>query len=149
MTPMSEEVLNESPPNESLWHGILSWRQLLSQKLLETPHCVSPCAMHSCSIMSDSVTPWTVAHHAPLSIGILQARILEWVAMPSSKGPSGSQGLNPGLPHCREILYQLSYQGSPMLAFIQPLFILPIQPTDLCFPSVSGLIVLWKWLLSS
>ena len=23
------------------------------------------------------------------------------------------QGLNPGLPHCRQILYQLSYQGSP------------------------------------
>ena len=25
----------------------------------------------------------------------------------------GSQGSNPGLPHCRCILYQLSYQGSP------------------------------------
>ena len=24
-----------------------------------------------------------------------------------------SQGSNPGLPHCRRILYQLSYQGSP------------------------------------
>ena len=23
------------------------------------------------------------------------------------------QGLNPGLPHCRQILYQLSHQGSP------------------------------------
>ena len=33
-------------------------------------------------------TPWTVAHQAPLSMGILQARILEWVAMPSSKGSS-------------------------------------------------------------
>ena len=44
--------------------------------------------LYSRSIMSDSVTPWTVAHHAPLSIEILQARILEWVAMPSSKGPS-------------------------------------------------------------
>ena len=32
------------------------------------------------------VTPWTVAHQAPLSMGILQARILEWVAMPSSRG---------------------------------------------------------------
>ena len=28
-------------------------------------------------------TPWTVAHQAPLSMGILQARMLEWVAMPS------------------------------------------------------------------
>ena len=41
------------------------------------------------SIVSDSLWPqWTVAHHAPLSMGILQARILEWVAMPSSKGSS-------------------------------------------------------------
>ena len=29
-------------------------------------------------------TPGTVARQAPLSMGILQARILEWVAMPYS-----------------------------------------------------------------
>ena len=34
------------------------------------------------------VTPQTVAHQAPLSMGIVQARILEWVAMPSSRGSS-------------------------------------------------------------
>ena len=33
-------------------------------------------------------TPWTVSHQAPLSMGILQARIMEWVAMPSSRGSS-------------------------------------------------------------
>ena len=32
------------------------------------------------------VTPWTVACQAPLSMGILQARILEWVAIPFSRG---------------------------------------------------------------
>ena len=31
---------------------------------------------------------WTVARQAPLSMGILQARILYWVAMPSSRGSS-------------------------------------------------------------
>ena len=31
-----------------------------------------------------SVTPWTVAHQAPLYMGSHQTRILEWVAMPSS-----------------------------------------------------------------
>ena len=37
------------------------------------------------SVVSDTfATPWTVAHQAPLSMGILQARILKWVAMPSS-----------------------------------------------------------------
>ena len=40
--------------------------------------------------------------------GILQARILEWVAI------SFSQGSNPGLLNCRQILYQLSHQGSPL-----------------------------------
>ena len=31
------------------------------------------------------VTPWTIAHQAPLSMGIPQARILEWVAISSSR----------------------------------------------------------------
>ena len=52
-------------------------------------------------------TPLTVAHQAPLSMETLQARILEWVAMPSSRG--SIQGLNLGLPHCRRILYHLNY----------------------------------------
>ena len=33
-------------------------------------------------------TPWTVAHQASLSMGILQAKILEWVAIPTSWGSS-------------------------------------------------------------
>ena len=41
--------------------------------------------------------------------GILQARILEWVAVPFSSGSSQprdqTQGWNPGLWHCRQILY--------------------------------------------
>ena len=34
------------------------------------------------------VTRWTVTSQTPLSIGILQARILEWVAISSSRGSS-------------------------------------------------------------
>ena len=41
------------------------------------------------SVLSDSfVTPWTVARQTPLSMGILQTRILEWVAMLFSRGSS-------------------------------------------------------------
>ena len=47
--------------------------------------------------------------------GILQARILESVAFTFSRGIFPTQGSNPGLPHCRQILYQLSHQGSPYL----------------------------------
>ena len=38
--------------------------------------------MLSHSVVSDSVTPWTAARQAPLSM----ARILEWVAVPFSRG---------------------------------------------------------------
>ena len=34
------------------------------------------------------MTLGTVAHQAPLSVGLFQARIMEWVAMPSSRGSS-------------------------------------------------------------
>ena len=42
--------------------------------------------------------------------GILQARILDWVAFPFSRGIFPTQGLNPDLPHFRLILYQLSHK---------------------------------------
>ena len=98
------------------------------------------------------VTPWTVTQKAPLSMGILQARILEWLPYPSP-GELPNPGIGsrspalwadsllsepPGKPkntgvgnlsllhgifltqesnrshlHNRQILYQLSYQGSP------------------------------------
>ena len=34
------------------------------------------------------VTPWTLAHQVPLSMGILQARTLEWIPMSFSRGSS-------------------------------------------------------------
>ena len=43
------------------------------------------------------MTPWTVAHQAPLSMAILQARILEWVAIPSS-GDLPDPGIELGSP---------------------------------------------------
>ena len=57
------------------------------------------------SIMSDSLRPLNTVH------GILQARILEWVAFPFSRGIFPTQGSNPGLPYCRWSLYQLSHKG--------------------------------------
>ena len=44
--------------------------------------------------------------------GILQARILEAVAIHFS-GDLLDPGLNPGLLHCRQILYHLRHQGNP------------------------------------
>ena len=46
------------------------------------------CAVLSHSRVQLFATPWTIARQAPLSMGILQARILEWVSMPSSRESS-------------------------------------------------------------
>jgi len=51
-----------------------------------TPELVCPCVPARSWLTL--VTPWTVACQAPLSTVILQARILEWAAMPSSRGSS-------------------------------------------------------------
>ena len=44
--------------------------------------------------------------------GVLQARILEWVAFSLLQPTVPTQESNQGLLHCRWILYQLSYQGN-------------------------------------
>ena len=51
-------------------------------------------------------------------------RIVEWVAYPFSSGIFQTQESNRGLLHCRQILYQLSYEGSPQN-------IAPIQSTHI------------------
>ena len=59
------------------------------------------------------MTPWTVAHQVPLSwdssgknTGVSCHALLQ--------GFSPTQGLNAGLLHCRLIVYQWSYEGSPV-----------------------------------
>ena len=52
----------------------------------------------SCSVVSNSATPWTGVGSPSLLQGIFP-----------------TQGSNPGLPHCRHILYQLSHKGSPRI----------------------------------
>ena len=67
---------------------------------------------YSLSCVRLFASPWTAAHQAPLSTGILQASIaMEWVAMPFSRGPSQPGNLTQGLSHCRGILYCLSHKG--------------------------------------
>ena len=63
-----------------------SWAE--SHSVGGTKATSSQCRVLSRSAMSDSATPWTTARQAPLSMGILQAKILEWVAKPSSRGSS-------------------------------------------------------------
>ena len=56
------------------------------------------------------VTPWTVAHQPPLSMGF--SRQDYWSVLPfPSPGIFWTQKSNLGLLHCREIIYWLSYEG--------------------------------------
>ena len=74
-------------------HNHLTGAELWSEHLLECGQermtfFKKPLWELSCSAVSNSATPGTVVLQGPLSMGILQARILEWVAMPSSRGSS-------------------------------------------------------------
>ena len=71
------------------------------------------CAAFSCSVVSDSLRsiPMDCSPPGPSVHGVLQARILEWVAMPFFRGSSQPRDKNPGLLHCRQILYHLSLPG--------------------------------------
>ena len=62
--------------------------------------CLTLCDPMDCSPPSSSVH------------GILQARIQEWVGCHFLlQGIFPTPGSNPGLPHCKQMLYPLSHQG--------------------------------------
>ena len=82
--------------------------------------CPTLCNPMDCSLPGSSVH------------GILQARILEWVAVPFVSGSSQPRNRTGVSCHCRWILYQLSYQRSPYKLnhyLIPDIFITPIRNT--------------------
>ena len=87
------------------------------------------------SLLSDSLwpheldSPWN-ASGQNTGVGSLS---LLW-------GSSPTQGSNPGLPHCRLILYQLSQEGSPILEWVAYPFSrdLPNPGIELGFPTLKA-----------
>ena len=63
--------------------------------------------------VSDSLQPHGLYPPGLSAHGILQARILEWVAIPFSRGSSQPRDRTQVYLQCRQILYHLSYVGSP------------------------------------
>ena len=59
------------------------------------------------SVEYDSVTPWTPWNSPDQNTGVGRLSLLQ--------GIFPTQGSNRGLLHCRRILSQLSYQGSPLM----------------------------------
>ena len=64
-------------------------------------------------------TPWTVAYQAPPSMGFSRQECCAGVDCHFLlQGIFQSQESNPGLLHCRQMLYHLSYQGSPNMVYV-------------------------------
>ena len=78
----------------------------LTESVSRSQPCPTFCHSMDCSPPGSSVH------------GILQAGIPEWVAIFFSRESSRPrEGLNPGLPHYRQIIYHLSHQGSHIVLF--------------------------------
>ena len=70
------------------WGGLSFLACKFSWRLSSNPRDLCVCLVaQSCPALRDPIGR-TAARQAPLSMEILQARILEWVAMPSSRGSS-------------------------------------------------------------
>ena len=80
------------------------------------------------------VTPWTVAHQTPLS-KVLQARILELVAISFSSGLFLIQGLNPCLLHWQVDSLPVNHLGSPSQLSVEDHF-------NVCLSGLSGHFIL-------
>ena len=96
MTVQAQFLTHETAPLQEIL--VLEWMN----------ECGSRSVMSDCNPM-DYMVRW-----------ILQARILEWVACSLLQGIFPIQGWNLGLPHCRQILNQLSHRGSPLSCRLEP-----------------------------
>ena len=80
-------------------HGRLNSSSSRKKESEVAQSCPTFCNRIDCSLPGSSV------------YGIFQARILEWVAIPFSRGIFSIQELNLGLLHFRQAPYHLSHQG--------------------------------------
>ena len=92
------------------WTLTLCWHLYISDHLFAY---VSPQLLSRVWLFA---TPWTVAHQAPLSLDFFQARILEWVAISSSKGSSlpGIRFASPMAPALAGRFFTTEPPGKPI-----------------------------------
>ena len=120
-----------SPPGSSvheiLQAGILEWLSISSPGDLPNPG-IKPTSPEVPALWVDSLPQ---SHHSKCKVKVTQSDSLwphglysPWNSPGQNTGVGNcsllqgifpTQGLNPGLPHCRWILYQLSHQGSPRI----------------------------------
>ena len=98
---------------------------ILSYLLLKRMGCFSWCLVSSasvqklfcgsCSVVSDSLQPYRLQPARLLHSWDFPGKNTEVGCHFLLQGIFPTQGWNPGLPHCRRILYQLSHKGNPRI----------------------------------
>ena len=83
----------------SRYHCLFSWLQPVVKMCLVAQSCLTLCNPMDCNPPGSSV-------HCPSNNTGVGCHFLH--------GIFPTQGLNPSLPHCRQILYHLSHQRSPV-----------------------------------
>ena len=109
-----------NPVDRGAWwaavHGVArsrTWPKCLSSGSCTHTHTYTHTCVHSfTSLVSDSLQPHGLSPPGSSVRGISQVRILEWGCQFFLEGIFLTQGSNPCLLHCRQILYHLSHQGS-------------------------------------
>ena len=89
---------------------LLHWRPIHYCWATREVHTHHESESESRSVLSDSLCPhglYSPWNSPGQNTGVGSLSLLQ--------GIFPTQGSNPGLPHCRQILYQLSYKGSPIL----------------------------------
>ena len=103
-----------SPWGRKTWIQLRNWIELISFTTLWFNSFIDFAPLKVKVLVTQSCpTPWTVAHqllcpwNSPgKNTGVGCHALLQRIFL--------TQGLNPGLLHCRQILYHPSYQGSPI-----------------------------------
>ena len=104
--------LSRAPQRVSweLWANFIATQLLpLPSPVSLTPHrcCPTKWKWSSLSRVWLLVTPWTIAHQAPLSMGF--SRQEDWSRLPFPSPDFPTQGWNPGLLHCMQVLYHRTF----------------------------------------
>ena len=112
--------ITKSQTRLSDWTEYINYTLVKRLKKKEREKAPKAFSMHECSVNSvvfnSLATPWTVAHSGFSVHVILQARILEWVAMSPSRGYSWPKDRTQ-VSNTAGILYPLSHLGSPPKAY--------------------------------
>ena len=85
---------------------------------LSFSHHTCPCSCSGTMLCLTLCGPMDCSPPVSSVHGVSKARILEWVAIPFSRGIFPTQGSNLHLLHCQEDCSPLSHEGSPYMPLL-------------------------------